>query len=92
VVYLGHRITSKKLRGENVMVRLDRAIASHSWSNLFTAASVKHVVSSRSDHLPLVLRSGKLEENRNKPSINRYECMWEREESLSEEINVAREK
>jgi hypothetical protein len=73
----------------NVKVRLDRAVANPAWCNLFNAASVKHIISSRSDHLPLILQMGKLEENNCKSSFHKYESMWEREESLGEEINEA---
>jgi hypothetical protein len=39
----------------NVKVRLDRAIADTGWRNLFGDATLRHMVSSRSDHCPLLL-------------------------------------
>jgi hypothetical protein len=72
-----------KQRGDkNVKVRLDRAVASLSWSQLFTRAKVQHIISSRSDHCPIMLEVEK--ERIIKPSqqIFRYKIMWEREHSL----------
>jgi hypothetical protein len=81
---------NNKQKGENnVRVRLDRAVAQPRWSNLFPGASVEHVVSSRSDHCPLVVRLGKKENVKSNRLNKRYEIMWEREESLMEEIQLA---
>jgi hypothetical protein len=44
---------NKKVGHDNVRVRLDRAVASPSWSNLFPQATVEHLVSSRSGHCPI---------------------------------------
>jgi hypothetical protein len=45
-----------KQSGErNVKVRLDWVVASPSWSDWFPNASVQYVVSSRSDHCPILL-------------------------------------
>jgi hypothetical protein len=47
---------NKKQKGErNVQVRLDRAVASPSWSNWFPDAKVQHIISARSDHCPVFL-------------------------------------
>jgi exonuclease III len=40
---------------KNVRVRLDRAVACPSWSQLYPQATVQHLVSSRSDHCPIVI-------------------------------------
>jgi hypothetical protein len=79
-----------KQEGEkNVKVRLDRAIASPSWSEWFPNASFQHVVSSRSDHCPILL-SMELDENMSVTrQLAQYEIMWEREPSLPEEIKEA---
>jgi hypothetical protein len=72
-----------------VRVRLDRAVASLSWSDWFKDAHVRHLVTSRFDHLPILLE---LEHNRGPGRQNRiahYEIMWEREESLPDEIRRA---
>jgi hypothetical protein len=48
---------NNKQPGErNFRVRLDRAIASTNWSQLFPNASVEHLVSPRLDHCPLLIQ------------------------------------
>ena len=65
--------------GEFCRVRLDRALASASWSSLFPFASVRHLVSAKSDHSPIILFNDLDAANRrialDKPF--RYEQMWE---------------
>ena len=79
-----------KQEGErNVKVRLDRAVASPQWSDWFPNVRVKHLMSSRSDHCPILLATTPEEEERQKSRILRYEIMWEREESLPDEIKKA---
>jgi hypothetical protein len=73
----------------NVKVRLDRAVACPLWSNMFPHAEVKHLISSRSDHLPILINLQKNDEFPRGNGCFRYEMMWERVESLEEEINVA---
>lgn len=80
---------NKRKGGYNVRVRLDRAVASQSWSVLYPQAQVRHLVSSRSDHCPILVQCTP-DEDKDKPSrCMRYEILWEREESLSEEIRTA---
>lgn len=43
---------------KNVRARLDRAVASSCWSNEFKEATIEHICTTRSDHLPLLLRAG----------------------------------
>lgn len=80
-----------KQKGQrNVKVRLDRAVASNTWSDRFAAARVRHLMTSRSDHLPAVLLTLERDERERPPRKPwHYEIMWEREESLPEEIKVA---
>ena len=70
--------------------RLDRGVASPEWSDLFKKATVEHICSSRSDHLPLLVWLGKRKEWRTKGEGNqkvfRYEHMWERASSLQSTI------
>ena len=70
-------------------VRLDRAVADSSWRDLFSATTLHHLVSSRSDHCPLMLEIKKESSERHKPRIFRYEIMWEQLESLALEIKEA---
>jgi exonuclease III len=46
---------NKQSSPRNVRVRLDRAVASPSWSTWFPEAKLQHIVSSRSDHCPIYL-------------------------------------
>jgi hypothetical protein len=73
----------------NVKVRLDRVVADTSWRDLFGDATLHYVVSSRSDHCPLLLEIRKENWERHKSQIFRYEIMQERLDSLAEEIKEA---
>ena len=48
--------------GSQIRERLDRALATTDWINVFPMAPIHHLTSSASDHSPLVLRFG--EENK----------------------------
>jgi hypothetical protein len=76
----------KSLR--NVRVRLDRAVVTPEWTQLFPSAGVQHIVSLSSDHRPILLELDKGMRSKVR-RIFRYEIMWEREESLHEEIGKA---
>jgi hypothetical protein len=73
----------------NVKVLLDRAVANTCWRDLFGDATFHHLVSSRSNHCPLLLEVRKENWERHKTRIFRYETMWERLESLATEIKEA---
>lgn len=78
---------------KNVKARLDRGVASSSWSDIFREAVVEHICSSRSDHLPLLVRLGPRLEwrptNEKRIPAFRYEYMWERVDSLSSSIDIS---
>jgi hypothetical protein len=59
---------------------------------LFPEADVRHLVSSRSDHCPILIELEKAKFYTNGPKTVRYEMMWERDLSLTDEINLAWEK
>jgi exonuclease III len=73
----------------NVKVRMDRAVADSNWRDLFADATLRHLVSPRSDHCPLLLEIRKEAWPSRGPRIFRYEIMWERLESLAQEIKEA---
>jgi hypothetical protein len=73
----------------NVKVRLDRAVADSSWRDLFADATLRHLVSPRSDHCPLLLEIRKEAWSSHGPRTFCYEIMWERLESLAQEIKEA---
>ena len=82
--------SNKQQGSANVRARLDRCVASPEWSDYFKHATVQHICSSRSDHLPVLLKVGSRKEWRAVgPNVNssfRYEQMWERVESLQTTI------
>jgi hypothetical protein len=80
---------NKQKGDRNVKVRLDRAVASPAWSLRFPEARVHHLVSSRSDHCPLMVSLVQEREMGRKPAIRRYEIMWEREPSLAATVEEA---
>jgi hypothetical protein len=79
---------NKQAAGKNVKVRLDRMVASPSWMSWFPAASLWHISSSRSDHCPILLDIKVEHKGKEHQQIDRYEMMWEREESLYEEVKT----
>jgi hypothetical protein len=80
---------NKQIGARNVRVQLDRAVASSSWTSWFIGARVRHLATSRSNHVPIFLEIDKEDNQRPANRISRYEIMWEREESLPEEICIA---
>jgi hypothetical protein len=80
---------NKQAAGKNVKVRLDRAVASPSWMSWFPAASLRHISCSRSDHCPIFLDIEDENKGKARQRIDSYEMMWEREESLYEEVKTA---
>jgi hypothetical protein len=76
-----------KQKGErNVRVRLDRAVACPDWSRIFPHSHVHHLVSSRSDHSPILVYLDKKPVMAASPRFRRYEMHWEKESTLSDEI------
>jgi hypothetical protein len=55
----------------------------------FPVASLRHISSSRSDHHPILLDIEDENKGKAHQQIDRYEMMWEREESLYEEVKMA---
>jgi hypothetical protein len=71
---------------KNVRVRLDRVVADYNWTNMFPNYQVRHLTSSRSDHCPILLTLDSHGTVNTLPRVRRYECYWEREAALEEEI------
>jgi hypothetical protein len=46
---------NRQKEGRNIKARLDRAVASHIWSELFPDVKFLHIISTRSDHLLLLV-------------------------------------
>jgi endonuclease/exonuclease/phosphatase family metal-dependent hydrolase len=77
---------NKQAGGRNVKVRLDRAVASSSWTNWFPSTRASHLMSSCSDHLPILLEMDCQEGQKPARKICHYEIMWECDNSLPDEI------
>jgi hypothetical protein len=80
---------NKQKGDRNVKVRLDRAVASPAWSALFPDLRIRHLISPRSDHCPLLLTTDPGLVKRPTQPIRRYEVMWEREPSLAATVEEA---
>ena len=80
--YKGHFWTfEKKVVGVNyTRVRLDRALATAEWNELFPNAQLKHLSSASSDHCPII------SDMTTRKKSFRYEVMWETHESWGETI------
>ena len=70
----------------NVKVRLDRALADDQWRDFFSDASVVHLVSPCSNHLPLLVHLQKEEVLPPRQRPRQYEVFWERAGELPELI------
>jgi hypothetical protein len=79
---------NKQKDRKNVKGRIDRAVASVCWTELFAETKVTHICSTRSDHLPLLVEYEKHCQY-TKPKEIRYETMWERDPTLSVTIEEA---
>jgi hypothetical protein len=80
---------NKQKGDRNVKVWLDRAATSSTWWDWFKDALVNHLVTSRSDHLPIFLDMAHDRNQNGQKRMSRYEIMWDREESLPEEFRCA---
>jgi hypothetical protein len=74
----------------NVKFRLDRALADDRWRDLFSDATIVHLVTPCLDHCPLLVRMMR-DDFQPAHKCKRYEIMWERERehALPEVISSA---
>lgn len=79
---------NKRPGANNVRVRLERAVATNDWRNMFVFSSVLHVPSPCPDHVALVLK-GAADEGTVGPKNRRYELFWERDGTLPDVIRNA---
>ena len=84
--YSGTRWTYEKkvIGGSYTWVRLDRALATADWCELFPLASVQHLTAATSDHSPILLQLEAERIKRTKPFI--YEKMWETHADLKDTV------
>ena len=69
-------------------MRLDRAVATNDWCNLFAFAAVEHILSPCSDHLVVFLK-GEPDSGPVKEKCRRYEVFWERDLVLPKVVEDA---
>ena len=79
---------NRRARSANVKVRLDRAVATNDWRNLFAFAAVEHIPSPCSDHLVVVLK-GEPDPGPVKEKFRKYEVFWERDSALPQVVEYA---
>ncbi|XP_073353910.1 uncharacterized protein [Aegilops tauschii subsp. strangulata] len=70
----------------NVKVRLDTAVATPAWRNMFDDTMVRHLISPCSDHVPVHVSAGLMMDQPTKPRMRQYEVMWERKPAIQEII------
>ena len=76
--------------GTQIKERLDRAMATPGWMNLFPEAKLYHLSSSVSDHNPLVLHLVRKKNRNKKPKKTfRFESMWLRDQRCEELVKAA---
>jgi hypothetical protein len=80
---------NKRKGSANVRVRLDRAVATHSWRDLFCDTTVQHLVSPCSDHQPILINLMQEQRRCNQAPRRQYEVFWERSMELPEKIAAA---
>jgi endonuclease/exonuclease/phosphatase family metal-dependent hydrolase len=61
----------------NVKVRLDRGLADDRWRDIFSDASVVHIVTPCSDHCALLIKLARESAKGPMRKCKRYEIMWE---------------
>ena len=75
---------------KNVKVRPDLAVACPQWSSLFPDCKISHVISSRSDHCPLLIQLLRIPRVGKIVKQLKYEAYWEREGVvLEDQIKVS---
>lgn len=53
--FTGNKFTRATTRGDGIKVRLDRALATQDWLDLFLRFRVVHLKLTSSDHIPILL-------------------------------------
>lgn len=67
--------------------RIDRALASQEWFQLFARSGVNHLTSNRSDHNPIEIKLWKSSQNYKKPF--KFEAMWIRDKNSTGIVRTA---
>ena len=87
--YVGSKFTWRYIKrdGTQIRERIDRALASTTWSNLFPSAIVFHLSNSTSDHSQLSIHLDmRLMQRRSRRKLFRFEAMWLKDESCEKVV------
>nr|XP_023870319.1 uncharacterized protein LOC111982934 [Quercus suber] len=78
VNFIGPKFTwlYQKANGTQIRERLDRALVTKEWIDLFPTAKLYHLLSSASNHSPLSLHLEKKRRQKKSKKIFRFELMW----------------
>ena len=89
--FFGPKFTWLYQRGDGLQTRerLDRAMATLEWLNIFPEAKVFHLTFSVLDHLPLALRMVPNHRRKKARKTSRFEAMWLRDQSCEEVVQKA---
>ena len=83
--YLGRKFTWRGKRGETLILeRLNRALATPSWLELFPATRVQHLHTNASNHNPIIIKPKGIVYCTNKPF--RFKSVWMKEEGYRNTI------
>lgn len=85
--YFGSRFTWRRGNQKDKFkgARLDRALCNLDWRIRFEGASVEHLATSHSDHVPILIRTDKAFERRGEEKF-RFQAAWLMDESFSETV------
>ena len=76
--FKGSRFTWQRGNSPSTLIRerLDRMLGDDEWCNLFPSWEVAHLPRYRSDHAPLLLKTGINDQYRRNNKLFRFEAMW----------------
>ncbi|KAB2605929.1 hypothetical protein D8674_005646 [Pyrus ussuriensis x Pyrus communis] len=85
--FVGNKYTWETTRGGGLRVRLDRAVASQSWLDLFPQFRVTHLKPTTSDHIPVLLE-WEVKRRLRATRRFRYEEGWSVQEGCAEAVKA----
>lgn len=91
VGFISLKFTWLYQREDRVQIRerLDRALATTNWLNLFSSAKLYHLTSSASDHSPLSLHLERRPRKRKLRKVFRFKSMWLQDSRCEEVVHEA---
>ena len=83
--FSGNKFTWFTIEGGGIKVRLDRALGTQEWIDMFPRFSVHHLQKSTSDHIPLLINWSGHKIVRGRKQF-RYEKFWNMQEGCTEVV------